>query len=199
MTEEIKIMAQDFNNKKKANVDQVAGIEKPPQCQNTSPVISAIIWARQFKLKIESNMQAARSLFSDVKTMDELQNQSKVLFKDISQYEKRLYEDWKKTTLGAIQNKREEFEMTGRLMEFDIDAGDLLKVNYSEKLVTLVKDGRAIGELGFKVEKEIAVIIERAKKFYKEGVCLKQIANFYNSMSSQIVDCQKPMMLEKAS
>ena len=45
--------------------------------------------------------------------------------------------------------------MTGRLMEFDIDAGDLLKVNYSEKLVTLVKDGRAIGELGFKVDKEI--------------------------------------------
>jgi len=33
-------------------------------------------------------------------------------------------------------------------MEFDHTAGDLL-VNYSEKLVTLVKDARAIGELGF--------------------------------------------------
>lgn len=56
MTEEIKIMAQDFNTKKKAGIDQVPGIEKPPQCQNVSPIISAIIWARQFKLKIESNM-----------------------------------------------------------------------------------------------------------------------------------------------
>jgi len=88
--------------------------------------------------------------------------------------------------------------MTGQLMEFDHEAGDLLRVNYSESLVTLVKDGRAIGELGFPVDDKIQKIIERAKKFYKEGVCLKQIANFYNSMSSQIVDCQKPMMIEKA-
>lgn len=34
-------------------------------------------------------------------------------------------------------------------MEFDREAGDLLKVNYSEKLVTLVKDFRAMGEHGF--------------------------------------------------
>lgn len=83
-------------------------------------------------------------------------------------------------------------------MEFDVDAGDLLKVNYSEKLVTLVKDGRALLELGFKVDEKLSKIIDNAKKFYKEGVCLKQIANFYNSMGSQIVDCQKPMMLTKA-
>ncbi len=71
--------------------------------------------------------------------------------------------------------------MTGELMEFDHTAGDLL-VNYSEKLVTLVKDARAIGELGFQYDKTIFKIVEQAKKFYKEGVCLKQIANFYNSM-----------------
>jgi len=39
--------------------------------------------------------------------------------------------------------------MTGELMEFDYEAGGLLKVNYSEKLVTLVKDSRAIAEHGF--------------------------------------------------
>lgn len=100
--------------------------------------------------------------------------------------------------MKAIGDKREQYEMTGQLMEFDHEAGDLLRVNYSENLVTLVKDGRAIGELGFPVDDKIQKIIERAKKFYKEGVCLKQIANFYNSMSTQIVDCQKPMMIEKA-
>lgn len=39
---------------------------------------------------------------------------------------------------------------------------------------------------------------ENAKKFYKEGVTLKQVANFYNSMGTQMIDCQKPMMIQKA-
>jgi hypothetical protein len=63
--------------------------------------------------------------------------------------------------------------MTGQLMEFDYEAGGLLKVNYSEKLVTLVKDSRAIGELGFPLDNRIVGIVDKAKMFYKEGVALK--------------------------
>lgn len=88
--------------------------------------------------------------------------------------------------------------MTGQLMEFDYQAGGLLKVNYSEKLVTLVKDARMLGEMGFKIHKDIITVTENAKKFYKEGVTLKQVANFYNSMGTQMIECQKPMMLDKA-
>lgn len=58
-------------------------------------------------------------------------------------------------------------------MEFDYEAGGLLKVNYSDKLVTLVKDARMLGEMGFKINKDIINITENAKKFYKEGVSLK--------------------------
>ena len=58
-------------------------------------------------------------------------------------------------------------------MEFDFEAGGLLKVNYSDKLVTLVKDARAIGEHGFDINNLIVTIVDRAKKFYKEGVTLK--------------------------
>ena len=47
------------------------------------------------------------------------------------------------------KDKSNIYQMTGQLMEFDREAGDLLKVNYSEKLVTLVKDFRAMGEHGF--------------------------------------------------
>ena len=84
-------------------------------------------------------------------------------------------------------------------MEFDYEAGGLLKVNYSEKLVTLVKDARVLGEHGFKIPKPVHSITENAKKFYKEGVTLKQAANFFNSMGTQMIDCQKPLMIEKAT
>ena len=58
-------------------------------------------------------------------------------------------------------------------MSFDYDAGGLLKVNYSEKLVTLVKDARVLGEHGFKFPKKVHECTEMAKKFYKEGVTCK--------------------------
>ena len=87
--------------------------------------------------------------------------------------------------------------MTGQLMEFDYEVTGLLKVNYSEKLVTLVKDARVLGEHGFKIPKPVHDVTENAKKFYKEGVTLKQVANFYNSLGDQMINCQKPMMLEK--
>ena len=84
-------------------------------------------------------------------------------------------------------------------MEFDFThkEGGLLRVNYSEKLVTLVKDARVLGEHGFKIPSEVHKVTGNAKKFYKEGVSLKQVANFYNSMGTQMINCQKPMMLEK--
>ncbi len=71
-------------------------------------------------------------------------------------------------------------------MEFDFNHkdGGLLKVNYSEKLVTLVKDARVLAEHGFKIPKPVMDVTDTAKKFYKEGVVLKQIANFFNSMGT---------------
>ena len=73
----------------------------------------------------------------------------------------------------------------------------VLKVNYSESLVTLVKDSRAIGEHGFTIDPLIQDIVENAKKFYKEGVALKQVANFYNQMSTQVIECQMPMIQQQ--
>lgn len=112
------------------------------------------------------------------------------------------FQEWQDKILAVLKdrNSEQKDQMTGQLMEFDFETvsgseGGLLKVNYSEKLVTLVKDARAIGEHGFPVDKHIVDIVRQAKKFYKEGVALKQIANFYNSMGTQMINCQKPMML----
>jgi len=40
-------------------------------------------------------------------------------------------------------------------MELDYEAGGLLRVNYSDKLATLVKDARAIGEHGYLLDESI--------------------------------------------
>ena len=64
-----------------------------------------------------------------------------------------------------------------------------MKVNYSDKLVTLVKDTRILSELGFKIPRALNAVAENAKKFYREGVKLKKVATFYNSMGNQMIEC----------
>lgn len=64
-----------------------------------------------------------------------------------------------------------------------------MKVNYSDKLVTLVKDIRILSELGFKIPRTLNAVADNAKKFYREGVKLKKVATFYNSMGNQMIEC----------
>jgi dynein heavy chain 2 len=45
---------------------------------------------------------------------------------------------------------------------------------------------------------DISKAAETARKFTRHGMVLKQVANFYNEISTQMVPCQKSMMLEDA-
>lgn len=74
-------------------------------------------------MKIESNMMGARQLFKDVDQMQKLEQQASKLMNDIGAYEQKLFTDWKKKTMQAISNKKDMYEMTGQLMEFDHEAG----------------------------------------------------------------------------
>lgn len=40
--------------------------------------------------------------------------------------------------------------------------------------------------------------MDTAKKLYKFGLILKQVANFYEDIGTQMIPCQKPMMLKDA-
>jgi len=147
----------DFENRTGQSLEQIPGLDKPPQSQNVSDTISAIIWARQLSLKIQSNLKAASSLFSDLAGHSRLQNASQDLCKSIQAYEESLFKRWLDDIKKALSNPNEKlkYEMSGQLMDFDYEAGGLLKVNYSEKLVTLVKDARVLGEHGFKIPKQV--------------------------------------------
>lgn len=157
------------------SLDAIPGQEKPPQSCNVSETVSAIIWSRQLMLKIQNNIKVAKGLLADLSGMQNLESASNEIIRTIKDFENNLFNDWVTGIERAMSNPSEKskFEMSGQLMEFDYEAGGLLKVNYSEKLVTLVKDARVLGEHGFKIPKAVHSITENAKKFYKEGLTLK--------------------------
>jgi len=80
----------------------------------------------------------------------------------------------------------------------DLKGDGDLKVHYGEKLVVLLREARQLSEMGYKVDKKIQDAVAIGEKFYRYGLKLKQISNFYNTMAEQIVDSQKGMLLMEA-
>ena len=57
---------------------------------------------------------------------------------------------------------------------------------------------RQLSALGFKIPDDVKWNADVAHKFYRHGVVLKQVANFYNTIEKQIVRSQKPLLLDFA-
>lgn len=58
--------------------------------------------------------------------------------------------------------------MSGQLMEFDYKAGGLLKVNYSDKLVTLVKTPVSLANMDSKFQKQFMQSLKMPKSSTKK-------------------------------
>jgi dynein heavy chain 2 len=65
-----------------------------------------------------------------------------------------------------------------------------LRVNFSDRLVTLLREVRQLTSFGFIIPSKIQLAATTAKKFYRYGVVLKQVAHFYNSIDEQIIESQ---------
>ena len=78
-------------------------------------------------------------------------------------------------------------------MEIETRSGNMV-VNYSEALVQLLRDVRQLRGMSFNVSRNIAQAALEGEKYYRYGVALKKVANFYNTMDRQIIPCTKAML-----
>lgn len=47
------------------------------------------------------------------------------------------------------------------------------------------------------IPSDLIAVAENGRKFYKEALALKKIANFYNNMGSEIIFSQRGMLLRE--
>ena len=99
--------------------------------------------------------------------------------------------------MGQLDSGDLSLRMRGQLMEIPTSGENegLLVVNYDENLVILLREVRQLKELGLPIPREIAETAAEAEKYYRYGVMLKKVANFWNSLSEQIIPSQRPMLL----
>lgn len=117
------------------------------------------------------------------------------MIKDLVSLKDELTAMWIRSASQKIEVSKSS--QSSALMDFDQRTGQV-RLHFSDSLIALVRETRQITALGLTVPERLKKEVSLAQRFYSHGMVLKQIANFYNTLSSQIIQCQKPMLLADA-
>lgn len=192
-------LKEEFETRTGQRVDAVAGMDRPPESRYSSKHVSAILWTRQLFTKLQSNFKMAQNLLGDLRKFEDYVRLAQDMTNLMKGYETDQYKDWAEDIKYQMETENGlALNMGGKFMDISTKNEGMVEVNYSERLAILIREVRQLKELDFKIPKDIDKLAEDAKKFYKQAVTLKQIADFYNNMGSQIIHSQRPMMIKLA-
>lgn len=176
------------------------GSAAPPTARNLSPNVNSIVWANQLVHKVNQTTAIVMKVLPDVNNIDNFQSSSREIKSRIVDYAKELFTAWTDDLLDQLRDQTDELvlQTNGTLMELDLKNQGQLVVHYSERLVVLLREVRQLSELGYKIDRRVQKTVETGEKYYRYGIKLKQVANFYNTMSEQIIPSQLGMLLSEA-
>ncbi|CAM9178225.1 unnamed protein product, partial [Hapterophycus canaliculatus] len=165
-----------------------------PWGRNLSPRIRGVVYCRQLCARVRATAEIASGLLSDLSSFRAFEEISGELVRKTRRREASLFEEWQEEVQDGLDEGELSTQMRGKLM--NIDTKGILVVNYSERLVTLLREVRQLSELGHSIPPKISKVATEGETYYRYGVMLKKVANFYNNMASQVIPVQRPMLLD---
>uniref|UniRef100_A0A8D3CV29 Dynein heavy chain tail domain-containing protein n=1 Tax=Scophthalmus maximus TaxID=52904 RepID=A0A8D3CV29_SCOMX len=163
--------------------------------RNLPEVVNRIVWVRQLIHKVEDSVRIAEALLSDLPGFKGFLHFCDDLLEILRAYEQEQFEDWSRDILSGLVDPKSG--ISNRVMDLDHVDGRL-KIQYSDRLVSLLREVRQLSALGFPIPAKIQQAATTADKFYRQAIVLKQVAHFYNTIDQQMIPSQRPMMLSLA-
>ncbi|XP_075274100.1 cytoplasmic dynein 2 heavy chain 1 isoform X3 [Opisthocomus hoazin] len=191
---------KDYQTNFEARCHGVPGdVSGPLSGKNLSEVVNNIVWVRQLELKVDDAIKLAEALLSDLPGFQTFNRSAGSFLEQLKVYEQEQFDDWSRNIQSELSNPKSGLciQANSPVMELDHSSGTL-NILYSDRLVTLLREVRQLSALGFGIPAKIQHIANSAQKFCKQAVILKQVAHFYNSIDQQMIESQKPMMLQSA-
>ncbi|KAF3692878.1 Cytoplasmic dynein 2 heavy chain 1 [Channa argus] len=171
----------------------------PLICRNLPDVVNKIVWVRQLIHKVEDSVRIAEALLSELSGFKGFLHFSDDLLEVLRAYEQEQFEDWSRDILSALSDSKSQISLQANNRVMDLDHVDgRLKIQYSERLISLLREVRQLSALGFPIPAKIQQASNTADKFYRQAIVLKQVAHFYNTIDQQMIPSQRPMMLSHA-
>lgn len=170
-----------------------------PSGKILSAKVSTIVWGQQLISRLNSLNQSSKALLGGLSNYDQFTDAIETLLNKANGMVDEQVRSWQEEVEDLLRDGEISLEMSGKLMQIDVEGN--LVVNYSERLVTLLREVRQLTELSAVhkrskwVPKKIMKVALEGEKYYRYGVTLKKVANFYNTMGAQMIEEQKPMLL----
>ncbi|XP_040514464.1 cytoplasmic dynein 2 heavy chain 1 isoform X1 [Gallus gallus] len=174
-------------------------VSGPLSGKNLSEVVNNIVWVRQLEMKVDDTIKLSEALLSDLSGFQTFHRSAGSFLEQLKVYEQEQFDDWSRNIQSEVSNPKSGLciQANSPVMELDHVFGTL-NILYSDRLVTLLREVRQLSALGFVIPAKIQHVANTAQKFSKQAVILKQVAHFYNSIDQQMIESQKPMMLQSA-
>lgn len=161
----------------------------------SSNVVNYVIWAQSARSRIREMVSSSKPFLSQLPGWEHFASLAEDLESRCNSWQKQVFHEWSEATQSAIQDGNElSLHLNKKVVEFD-KHGNLV-VNYTEALVQLLREARQLSELGLKLPKAISDAAKHAQDYFRYGLQLQKVAQFYNTMGTQIIPSQKPMLLE---
>ncbi|XP_075905861.1 cytoplasmic dynein 2 heavy chain 1 [Nelusetta ayraudi] len=186
-------LKSDFESRCHGNPGDKSG---PPIGRNLPDVVNRIVWVQQLVHKVEDSVCISEALLSDLPGFKSFIRFSDDLLEVLRGFEQEQFEDWSRDILSGLANPKSGISLQASSRVMDLDHADgRLKIQYSDRLVSLLREVRQLAALGFAIPAKIQQAANTADKFYRQAVVLKQVAHFYNTIDQQMIPSQRPMML----
>lgn len=192
---------EDLRNEFDGKQDSFGNGTNNPKGSNMSDCVDSIIWAHQIMSKVSQTTGVVTRVLPGVNGIDDFISLSRELTTNIENYTSTYFNRWSEDLQESMRQGGSDviLKTSGKLMDLDISNDGKLKVHYSERLVILLREVRQLSELGFKIPKQIQDVTHTGEKFYRYGLKLKGVANFYNTIGEQIIPSQMGLLLKEAS
>jgi dynein heavy chain 2 len=178
-----------------------SGSKAPPQLKNQPSVfLSKIIWSNQLSHRVQQIVSIVRNILHGIIGQEKFLALASDLRKRVDAFAKDLFDRWHSEILSNLNDASStiRLETSGKLMDLDLTGSGELVIHYSENLVTLLREVRQLQEYGYKIQDAIVKAVATGEKYYKYGLKLKQVANFYNTIKEKIIPSQMGMLLLEA-
>eukprot|EP00756_Hemistasia_phaeocysticola_P023549 Hpha_TRINITY_DN15900_c0_g17::TRINITY_DN15900_c0_g17_i1::g.73779::m.73779/K10414/DYNC2H, DNCH2; dynein heavy chain 2, cytosolic len=164
------------------------------QCgRNMSKTLNAVVWSRQQRHRVEAIRLTSRSLLEEFPRFGDFDRKCQHFIQELQENEEDSYRSWRQEVKEGIQQKGITLQMQGTMMDIQRDGGKL-RVNFSERLVELIREVRQLRTLGYSVPQDIIGIAQEALQFHRHATVLKQVANFYNTLDRAIIPSTMTML-----
>ncbi|XP_031838829.2 dynein cytoplasmic heavy chain beethoven isoform X1 [Nomia melanderi] len=159
-------------------------------------ILQEVQAARTAEMRLESLDKLGKELLADLPGYEEVSSKVTMALKDVEKKRQNYLEAWTEETKDAVAKKELSLGTDSAVVE--LTGTSMMRVTYDPRLMTLIREARALSGQGVELPREVKDLVERAGSLAGRARALQQVATFHNTIGDRMVPSQRPLMLTTA-